>query len=89
MCWDTRRPFREPLTPRDYVSISQRGWLDEWLEMDDFVIAASDEAKKLHNPIRSIVDDRKMSTNPEKEMLNLTVGKFSPEVGHRWYVYVI
>ena len=50
--------------------------------MDDFVIAASDEAKKLRNPIRSIVDDRKMSTNPEKEMLNLTVGKFSPEVGH-------
>ena len=50
--------------------------------MDDFSIAASDEAKKLNNPIRSIVDDRKMSTNPDKEMLNLTVGKLAP-----WKVY--
>ena len=43
-------------------------------DLEGLMIAASDEAKRLNNPIRRIVDDRKMSTNPSKELLNLTVG---------------
>ena len=39
-------------------------------------IAASDEAKGIVNPLRKIVDGKKMSTNPDKELLNLSVGKF-------------
>ena len=44
------------------------------VDLEGLVIAASDEARRLNNPIRRIVDDRKMSTNPSKELLNLTVG---------------
>ena len=43
--------------------------------MDGFVIAASSEAKKLDNAIRRIVDGRKMPINPNKGLLNLSVGK--------------
>jgi len=44
------------------------------INIDIPVIIASDETKRLDNLIRRIVDDRKMPTNPEKELLNLTVG---------------
>lgn len=49
--------------------------------MDDFtsntnslMIAASDEANRLVNPLRKIVDGKKMATNPDKELLNLSIG---------------
>ena len=45
--------------------------------MESLVIAASNEAKRLDNAIRKIVDGRKMPTNPTKELLNLTVGTTS------------
>ena len=43
-------------------------------DSDGLVIAASDEAKRVDNKIRRIVDGRKMPTNPSKELLNVTVG---------------
>ena len=46
-------------------------------DINDLVIAASDEAKRLVNPLRKIVDGRKMPTNPDKELLNLSVGIFA------------
>ena len=54
-----------------------QGMDDLSVDIDGFVIAASDQAKRLHNPIRSIVEGRKMPTNPSKELLNLTVGMAS------------
>ena len=43
----------------------------------DFMIAASDEAKSLVNPLRKIVDGKKMPTNPDKELLNLSIGNLN------------
>ena len=50
--------------------------MDDHVDRDELVIAASDEAKRLENKIRRIVDDRKISQsiNHSKELLNLTVG---------------
>ena len=48
--------------------------MDGSVDVDHFVIPASEETKRLDNAIRKIVDDRKLTTNPSKEMLNLTVG---------------
>ena len=48
--------------------------MDDFISVNDLVIAASDEAKRLVNPLRKIVDGRKMPTNPDKELLNLSVG---------------
>ena len=48
--------------------------MDDHVDIDDLVVAASDEARRLENPIRRIVEDRKMSANPSKELLNLSVG---------------
>ena len=39
----------------------------------DFMIAASDEAKSIVNPVRKIVDGKKLPTNPDKELLNLSL----------------
>ena len=47
----------------------------------DLTITASDEAKRIVNPIRNIVDGRNMPTNPDKELLNLSVGKLAPRIG--------
>jgi len=42
--------------------------------INDLMIIASDEAKRLKNPLRKIVDGRKIPTNPNKEQLNISVG---------------
>ena len=44
--------------------------------MDDLDIAikASKESKGILHPLRKIVDGRKMPTNPDKELLTLSVG---------------
>ena len=43
----------------------------------DFMIAASDEAKSIVNPVRKIVDGKKILTNPDKELLNLSIGNIT------------
>ena len=40
------------------------------------MITASEETKRLVNPLRQIVDGRKMPNNPEKELLNISIGNF-------------
>ena len=40
-----------------------------------WMIKASEESKGIHHPLRRIVDGRKMPTNPDKELLTLSVGK--------------
>ena len=37
-------------------------------------IDGSQEAKRIVNPIRDIVDGRKLEENPEKELINLSLG---------------
>ena len=43
------------------------------------VIPSSLSAKQTHNPIRKIVDGMKLTPNPEKEMIALSIG---------WYLYL-
>jgi hypothetical protein len=40
-------------------------------------IQASYMAKNTHNPIRKIVDGMKLTPNPQKEMIALSIGEFS------------
>ena len=40
------------------------------------IIEASEESKGIVHPLRKIVDGRKMPTNPEKELLNLSIGNY-------------
>jgi hypothetical protein len=39
-------------------------------------IQASSFAKNTHNPIRAIVDGMKLTPNPDKHMIALSIGKF-------------
>ena len=41
---------------------------------NDFVITASDEAQRFVNPLRKIVDGKQKPRNPDKELLNLSLG---------------
>ena len=47
--------------------------MDE-LDIERCVIKASEESKGIVHPLRKIVDGRKMPTNPDKELLTLSVG---------------
>ena len=40
-------------------------------------IEVSDIARNTFNPIRSIVDGMKLTPNPEKDMIALSIGKFN------------
>lgn len=40
-------------------------------------LTASDIAKGVVNPIRQIVDTMKIAPNPEKELIKLTIGRFT------------
>ena len=50
-------------------------------DLDHLLIAASDEAKMLHNPLKKVIEDRKMPTNPDKKLLNLSAGNLSGTYG--------
>ena len=49
--------------------------MDDLEDMMRCVIVASEESKGIVHPLRKIVDGRKMPTNPDKELLNLSIGK--------------
>ena len=40
-------------------------------------VEVSDIARNTFNPIRSIVDGMKLTPNPEKDMIALSIGKFN------------
>lgn len=40
-------------------------------------VRSSDFAKSTFNPIRSIVDSMRLEPHPEKQMIALSIGKFS------------
>lgn len=40
----------------------------------EWAVKASEEARMIVNPLRNIVDKLNMSPNPDKELLNLSIG---------------
>ena len=50
-------------------------WDMDDLDIEGCAIKASEESKGIVHPLRKIVDGRKMPTNPDKELLTLSVGK--------------
>ena len=48
----------------------QRTSIESWSVPSSFM------AKNTHNPIRKIVDGMKLTPNPEKEMIAVSIGKF-------------
>ena len=48
--------------------------MDELGEVEQCMVKASEQSKGTVHPLRKIVDGRKMPTNPEKELLNLSIG---------------
>ena len=43
-------------------------------EIKEWMVEASEEARKIVNPLRNIVDKLDMSPNPSKKLLNLSIG---------------
>ena len=48
--------------------------MDDIKETTQWVVEASEEARRIVNPLRNIVDKLNMSPNPDKELLNLSIG---------------
>lgn len=44
-------------------------------------VKASDQARRTFNPIRDLVESMKLTPNPEKPMIALSIGQFPP---NRW-----
>ena len=40
----------------------------------EWLVEGSTESKRIVNPIRDIVDGRKLQQNPEKELISLSLG---------------
>ena len=45
-------------------------------EDDTWFIPASEESKKIVNTIKEVVDGRKLDKNPDKDVMNLSIGKY-------------
>ena len=74
----TRVKASEGIVTSIVKSVIQQGYqaMDDFTSNDSsgLTIAASDEANGLVNLLRKIMDGRKMPTNPDKELLNLSIG---------------
>jgi len=44
----------------------------------EWLIEGSTESKSIVNPIRDIVDGRKLEQNPHKNLISLSIGEFIP-----------
>ena len=42
---------------------------------DEWLVEGSIESKRIVNPIRDIVDGRKLEQNPEKDLISLSLGQ--------------
>jgi tyrosine aminotransferase len=47
---------------------------------DNWKVGISDIAKNTFNPIRNIVDSMKLTPNPKKEMIALSIGGYQQEL---------
>ena len=45
-------------------------------EDDTWFIPASEESKKIVNTIKEVVDGRKLDKNPDKDVVNLSIGTY-------------
>ena len=48
--------------------------MGEEQDVDAWFIPASEESKKIINTIKQVVDGRKLDKNPDKDVLNLSIG---------------
>jgi len=56
--------------------------MGEEQDKDAWFIPASEESKKTSNTIKEVVDGRKLDKNPNKEVLNLSIGTSHKEYSH-------
>ena len=49
---------------------------DSIKEINEWMVEASEEARRIVNPVRNIVDKLNMSPNPSKKLLNLSIGTY-------------
>ena len=52
---------------------------------ESWCVPSSTMAKNTHNPIRKIVDGMKLTPNPKKEMIALSIGKYVTEAGFQLF----
>ena len=58
----------------------------EGQDKDAWFIPASEESKKTINTIKEVVDGRKLDKNPDKDVLNLSIGMSHKEISHVVYI---